>query len=49
MALKQWDKALADAEAVVEKLLAAAGGMSLRTDELDEAEALRDELKGKVK
>lgn len=49
MALKQWDKALTDAEAVVEKLLAAAGGMSLRTDELDEAEALRDELKGKVK
>ncbi len=45
MALKDWDKALKDAEAVVAKQLSAAGGMSLRTPELDESEALRDELK----
>jgi hypothetical protein len=44
MALKQWDKALSDAEFVVQQLLGAAGGMSLRTDELDESEALRDSI-----
>jgi len=49
MALKQWDKALADAEFVVQKLLGAAGGMSLRTDELDESEALRDQIRKEIK
>lgn len=44
MALKQWDKALADAEVVLKIQLGAAGGMSLRTDELDESEALRDSI-----
>jgi hypothetical protein len=44
MALKQWDKALADAEFVVQQLLGAAGGMSQRTPELDESEALRDDI-----
>lgn len=44
MALKEWDKALADAEEVCERQLAKDGGMSLRTDELDESEALRDEI-----
>jgi len=48
MALKQWDKALADAEEVAVKELAAAGGMSLRTPELDAAEALRDGIKAKM-
>lgn len=48
MALGEWDKALADAEAVVAKLLGAAGGMSLRTYELDEAEALRDQLRKRM-
>jgi len=44
MALKQWDKALADVEVVVRSQLGTAGGMSLRTDELDESEALRDSI-----
>ncbi len=47
-AIKDWDKALADAEAIAAKELASAGGMSLRTPELDAAEALRDELRAKV-
>ena len=45
VALKDWNKALVDAEAVVASQLASAGGMSLRTPELDESEALRDEIK----
>ncbi|MFU8892091.1 MAG: hypothetical protein ACNA8L_00540 [Luteolibacter sp.] len=45
LALKEWDKALTDAEFVVQQLLGAAGGMSLRTPELDESEALRDEIR----
>lgn len=44
MALKQWDKALADAEEVVQRQRGIGGGMSLRTDELDEAEALRNSI-----
>ncbi len=44
MALKEWDKALADAEEVVQRQLGTDGGMSLRTDELDEAEKLRDTI-----
>jgi hypothetical protein len=43
-ALKEWDKALADAEEVVQRQLGTDGGMSLRTDELDESEALRDSI-----
>ena len=44
MALKEWDKALADAEEVVQRQLGTDGGMSLRTDELDESERLRDTI-----
>lgn len=45
MAMKEWDKALADAEEVVRSHLGTDGGMSLRTPELDEAEALRDSIR----
>ncbi len=45
MALKEWDKALADAEEVVARQLGTDGGMSLRTEELDASEALRDEIR----
>ena len=45
MALKEWDKALADAEEVVQRQLGTDGGMSLRTPELDASEALRDEIR----
>jgi hypothetical protein len=44
MALKEWDKALADAEEVVQRQLGTDGGMSLRTDELDDSERLRDAI-----
>ena len=44
MALKDYDKALADAEEVVERQLGTDGGMSLRTDELDASQELRDQL-----
>lgn len=40
MALKEWDKALADANEVVTRQLGTDGGMSLRTKELDEAEEM---------
>ncbi|MFM7179912.1 MAG: hypothetical protein ACKO2G_00310 [Verrucomicrobiales bacterium] len=46
MALKEWDKALADAEEVVKRQLGTDGGMSLRTKELDESEELRDKILG---
>lgn len=49
MALKEWDKALADAEEVVQRQLSTDGGMSLRTDELDESEALRDSIQEQIK
>jgi hypothetical protein len=45
MALKEWDKALADAEEAVKLQLSTDGGMSLRTKELDASEALRDQIK----
>ena len=45
MTLKEWDKALEDAEEVYSRAFSQAGSMSLRTEELDEAEALRDEIK----
>ena len=44
MALGQWDAALADAEEVVARKTARDASLSLRTDELDESEALRDEI-----
>jgi hypothetical protein len=44
MALEEWEKALADAQKVYDSELGKAGGMSIRTDELDEAEAFRDEI-----
>jgi hypothetical protein len=49
MALGDLDKALADAEEVVERQLGTDGGMSLRTDELDESEALRDSILEQIK
>lgn len=45
LALGELEAALADAEEVVERQLGTDGGMSLRTDELDESEALRDKVK----
>ena len=44
MALKDYDKALADAEEVVQRQLGTDGGMSLRTDELDTSEQLRNAI-----
>jgi hypothetical protein len=48
MALDEWDKALADAEEVVQLQLGRDNDMSLRTDALDEAEALRDTILEKI-
>ena len=45
VAMKELDKALADAEEVVRRHLGTDGGMSLRSPELDEAEALRDSIR----
>jgi hypothetical protein len=45
VALKEWDKALADAEEVAQRQLSTDGGMSLRTLELDEAEQFRDSIR----
>lgn len=45
MALKDYDKALADAEEIYSRQYAADSGMSLRTRQLDEAEKLRDEIR----
>ena len=47
MAMEQWDAALKDAEGVVKGHTSTAGGMSLRTNELDQAEALRDSIRQK--
>ena len=47
MAMKDWDAALQDAEEVVKRQTGTDGGMSLRTDELDEAEELRDTIRKK--
>lgn len=44
MALKDYDKALADAEEIYSRQYAADSGMSQRTPELDEAEQFRDEI-----
>ena len=44
MALKEYDAALADAEEVVQRQLGTDGGMSLRTDELDASEELRNTI-----
>ena len=49
MALEDWDAALKDAEEVVTRQTGIDGGMSLRTDELDEAEQLRDAIREKRK
>lgn len=48
MALKEWENALADAEEVVRIQLGQAGGMSLRTEELDTSEDLRDSIKAQI-
>lgn len=48
MALGELDQALADAEEVVARQLGTDGGMSLRTDELDASEALRDSIKEQI-
>jgi hypothetical protein len=47
--LGELDKALIDAEEVVERQLGTDGGMSLRTDELDESEALRESILEQIK
>jgi hypothetical protein len=49
MAAKEWDKALADIQVVIDGELNINGGMSLRTPELDACEAIRDEIKEKMK
>jgi hypothetical protein len=43
-ALKQYDKALVDAEECVSRQIGTDGGLSMRTKELDDAEQLRDKL-----
>lgn len=48
MALKEWDKALADADEVLQRQLGTDGGMSLRTPELDASEALKEEIQRKM-
>lgn len=45
MALKDYDKALADAEEIYSRQYAADSGMSQRTRQLDEAEKFRDEIR----
>jgi hypothetical protein len=49
MALGELDKALVDAEEVVSRQLGTDSGMSLRTDELDESEALRTSIQEQIK
>jgi len=44
MAVGDWANALADAEALVEQELGRSGGLSMRTEALDEAEQLRDQI-----
>lgn len=44
MAYSEWDKALVDIDVVTERLLEKATGMSQRPGELDEAEAIRNEI-----
>lgn len=48
MALKDYKKALADAEEIYTRQYAADSGMSQRTSELDEAEKLRDEIRALI-
>ena len=48
LALGKLDLALADAEEVVQRQLGTDGGMSLRTDELDDAEELRELILAKL-
>lgn len=49
MALKDYDNALADAEEVVQRQTGSDGGMSLRTEDLDVSEALRDTIRQQMK
>jgi len=44
MALGEWENALADAEELVQRETDISGGLSMRTDALDEAEELRDRI-----
>ncbi len=46
-AMMDWDAALADAGEIVAREMASASGLSLRTEELDEAELLRDSIKAR--
>ncbi|MCH7226281.1 hypothetical protein [Haloferula sp. A504] len=48
MAMEDWDKALADAEEICSQQLSKDGGMSLRTDQLEADEALREEIKQQI-
>ncbi len=48
MALKEWDKALADAEEICKRRYKIDADMSLRSDQLGEDEDLRDEIKDQM-
>ncbi len=48
LALGEWDKALADAEEVYSITFSESGGMSMRTEDLDEAERLRAEIQKRM-
>lgn len=48
LAMGEYDKALADAEEVAQEQMRVEGWMSLRTNQLDEDEAFRDEVKMKA-
>ncbi|MFK7849779.1 MAG: hypothetical protein AB8D78_02275, partial [Akkermansiaceae bacterium] len=48
LAIGELELALADAEEVVQRQLGTDGGMSLRTDELDKSEELREEIRKKL-
>lgn len=48
MALEEWDQALEDAQKVYDSELGQAGGMSIRTDELDAAEAVLEEIRARI-
>ncbi len=45
MALQEWDRALADAEELVDRETGTSAGLGVLTADLDEAEALRDQIR----
>jgi len=48
-AFEEWNKALADAEEVVLRQIQIDGSLSMRTNDLDESEALRDSIQERMK